>query len=1285
MKIYAIRNNRIYNAEHTTIRGVFFSAIFIVVISISLIAFADSANLTVEDGWDSKNAKTLQNDGKTFQFQTSDDDRFAVEKGGNYYVSTVLSNPSIPGSANITSVIVYCEHYEENGFGTNDMVWKVGTGGQNFTTWASNNTIPRNIGSGNEALDSWDVSSVVDTPTEVQDLEFAMQNDSNNKLIFVDYVYAVVTWTAPNVDGSTSAVTTTTVISGQSDALILDLTLTNSVGTADALTSITLNNAGTATDSEISSVKLYSDSNNSNDYTSGVDSLVTSGNFTSGAVTFSGLNVTVPASGSEDMFVIFDVANTVADGKTLDVSIPINGMSFTNAPDAEDVLLNSTGTRTVDLVLDHFVISHDNVGTAGTAENVSVTAADNNGNTITDYTGTITVDTNGTTTSITWAKIAGGGTFTDGGASVDTATYTFVSGDNGVVTLSVNDTIAETLNISVTGDSKSDDDTEGNMVFSPGVIDHFVISHDNAAVAGVADQVTVTAKDANENNITNYTGTTTIDTNGTATTITWAKVTGGGTFTDGGASVDTATYTFDVSDNGSASFSVLDTTAETLDISVTGDSKSDDNTEGNLVVAPAAIDYFIVAHDNAANAGIAENVTITAKDQYANTKTDYTGNITVDTNGTANTITWVLITGAGTFSDGGASVDTATYTYNASDNGVVTLSINDTKTETINISVSGDSKVDDDTEGTLVINPGVLDHFTITHDGTNVVGTEEDMTVTAYDVNNNVKSDYTGTITLDTNGTATTITWSLVTGNGTFTDGGASVDTATYTYVGSDNGVTVINISNTSVETLNISISGDGKTDDDTEGNMQFEPVGVNYFVISHDNSALSSSAENITITVKDFNDDTVTDYTGTITVDTNTITPANITWALVTGDGTFTDGGGGVDTATYTYNTSDIGVVVLSLTDTSEETINIATTGDGKSDDNTEGDLVVNPVGLHHFVLSHDSQADAGSAESITITAKDANENPVTDYIGTVTVDTNGTATTITWAKQTGNGSFSEGGPSVDTATYTFVASDNGVAVLTINDTSLETINISVAGGGKTDDDTEGTLAVGPGTIDHFVITHDTAATAGVADNVTIRAEDAFNNVKTNYLGTITVDTNGTATTIAWAKVTGDGTFTDGGASVDTATYTFLSSDNGQVTLSINDTTAESLNISVSGDSKSDDDSEGNLVVGPTSIGHFVISHDNNAEAGVAENITVTAYDTYANTKDDYTGTITVDTNGTATTITWAKVTGGGTFTDGGASVDTATYTFLGSDNGIVVLSISDTVKETINIHFRP
>ncbi|MBU1087073.1 MAG: PQQ-binding-like beta-propeller repeat protein [Candidatus Omnitrophica bacterium] len=1079
-------------------------------------------------------------------------------------------------------------------------------------------------------------------------------------------------------DAVANPVTTASVTAGATDILILDLTITNNnVLAGDTITSVTLNNTGTISDSEISSVKLYYDSNNSGDYTSGVDAQVGSGIFSGGSKTFSGLSISLAQIGTEDLFVVVDLNNNVNEGDIIDIEIPVNGIVLSNAPAIKSSVLNSAGTRFIELILDHFVIAHDGAASAGLAELVTVTAKDIYENILTSYDGLISLNTNGTG-DISWSLSSGLGSFVDAGGDDDTAIYTFNPSDNGSAVFAIIDELAETINISVTGGGKLDNNTEGNLVISPNVLDHFDIDHDTAAVAGIAEQVTVRPHDQYHNVIEDYTGSITLDTNGSLDTIGWAIFAGFGTFNDDGAGADTATYTFSSSDNSTAVFTITDTSAESIDISITGDGKTDLNDEGNLVFAPAGLDHFLISHDNVAQAGIADNITIIAKDEYGNTISNYAGQIIVDTDGTAASIGWANVSGTGVFADNGLDSDTAIYTYTASDNGIVVLSITDAILENLNISVSGDLKIDDDTEGLLSVGPGLIDHFSITHDGFALQNAPENIMVDAYDAFGNQKTDYVGMIILDTSSTGE-ITWAT-SGAGIFNDNGIGNDTAVYTFDLGDNGSALFTMTDDTAETINLSVTGDSKSDDDNEGELEVVAAGFHHFKITHDGNAVANVPEHITITAKDVSDVTVSNYVGTMTIDTNG-TASAINWTLNAGSGVFNDDGAAVDTATYTFNPVDNGVVILDITNTQTETLNIAVSGSGKIDDNTEGNLVINPAGLHHFSISHDNNAIAGIADNVIITANDANQNPVTNYTGSITIDTNGTAGTITWAKISGNGVFADGGAAVDTATYTFDGADNGVVTLSIANTKSESFNISVIGDSKLDDDTEGNITVVPAGIDHFVIMHDGLAEAGIAENITITAKDAYSNTITDYISQIIVDTNGSATTITWAKISGNGVFADGGVAVDTATYIFDGADNGVVTLTIIDTKLESLDISVAGDSKTDNDMEGILSVGAGALDKFVIAHDNNAIAGTPESITITAYDVYNNIKTNYAGTITLDTNGTATSITWTKIAGIGVFNDGGDLLDSATYAFLSADNGTAGFTINDTVAESIDI----
>jgi MSHA biogenesis protein MshQ len=95
---------------------------------------------------------------------------------------------------------------------------------------------------------------------------------------------------------------------------------------------------------------------------------------------------------------------------------------------------------------DHFAISDAGTAVNCQASPVTITAHNPNHTPIAT-TGTINVSTS--TGHGDWSLTTGGGTFTPGAANSGTAVYTYVTADNGAVTLSLKDTYAETVTINV--------------------------------------------------------------------------------------------------------------------------------------------------------------------------------------------------------------------------------------------------------------------------------------------------------------------------------------------------------------------------------------------------------------------------------------------------------------------------------------------------------------------------------------------------------------------------------------------------------------------------------------------------------------------------------------------------------------------------------------------------------------------------------------------------------------------------------------------------------------------
>jgi subtilisin-like proprotein convertase family protein len=131
----------------------------------------------------------------------------------------------------------------------------------------------------------------------------------------------------------------------------------------------------------------------------------------------------------------------------------------------------------------------------------------------------------------------------------------------------------------------------------------------SSTTAGKAGSFTVTARDANGNVDTGYTGTVHF------------------TSSDPQAGLP-ADYTFTAADAGSHTFSAALKTAGTQSLSVTDTAASGlSGTEAGIAVSPAAASRLVVSAPAGSTTGTASSVTVTAYDPYGNVATGYTGTV----------------------------------------------------------------------------------------------------------------------------------------------------------------------------------------------------------------------------------------------------------------------------------------------------------------------------------------------------------------------------------------------------------------------------------------------------------------------------------------------------------------------------------------------------------------------------------------------------------------------------------------------------------------------------------
>jgi hypothetical protein len=377
----------------------------------------------------------------------------------------------------------------------------------------------------------------------------------------------------------------------------------------------------------------------------------------------------------------------------------------------------------------------------------------------------------------------------------------------------------------------------------PSVHSLTVTSFPSSPTAGVAGTFTVTAKDANGNVLTGYTGTVHF------------------TSSDRHAILP-ADYTFTAADRGVHTFSATLVTAGSQSIAATDTANGSSGSDIGITVAPAAASTLILAgYPSPTNAGLAASFTVTAFDPYGNKATGYTGTVQFSS------------------SDASATLP-APYTFTASDAGVHTFSatLNTTGTQSLtatdaaNISITG-------SQANITVAPAGLAALGVTgFPSATTAGVSQTFTVTARLNNGSTDTGYLGTVHF------------------TSSDPQAVLP-ADYTFTAADQGVHTFSVtlktagsqSITGTDTVFSSITG-------SETGIVVSPAGAAQLLLSGPRDVQSGVAFSATLTVEDAYGNVVTGYTGTVHFSTNN------TGATLPADYTFTAADAGVHTFTNAF-----------------------------------------------------------------------------------------------------------------------------------------------------------------------------------------------------------------------------------------------------------------------------------------------------------------------------------------------------------------------------------------------
>ncbi len=947
--------------------------------------------------------------------------------------------------------------------------------------------------------------------------------------------------------------------------------------------------------------------------------------------------------------------------------------------DVSDGTINSTGDAAYDFdvvvgqnTASRLVVTGSASQTVGAAQPLTITAADDYGNTVTSYTGDKSLTFSGPADSPdgdTPTVTDKDGTATD----VDSATtITFASGVSsagGSMVLYK----AETVSVDVddgTIDSTGAATYDLDVTVSPDSASSLVVTGSGSQTAGAAQALTVTARDDYGNTATTYTGDKSLTFSGPADSPDGdtATVTDKDSTATDVNSTTTVTFTSGVS---SAGGSMVLYKVETVDIDVTDgtlDSTGDAAFDLGVTVSPdTASRLEITAGSGTMTAGNALAITVTAKDAYGNNDTAYTGDVALSFSGPADSPDGdsPTVTDKDAAAQDMGTATTLTFTTGVSSAGgsMVLYTAESVEVEVTDGSISSTGSAGYDLD--ITVDPDSASRLTVEGTATQQSGVSQTITVSAQDDYGNVDTTYTGLKNL---------TFSGATASGPPNPSVAGTDFGGATTLTFASGQVTASMILYAAETASVD-TDDGTLDSTGDAAYDLDvTVAANHLVITGSAGQIAGSAQALTITAKDYYGSTDTGYTGSKSLtfsgpaasadgDNPTVTDSSSTPVAVgsTTTITFTAGVASAGGSMVLYKTEGAAV------DVSDGTID--TTGDAAYD----LDVAVIADTASRLEITGSGSQTAGAAQSLTITAKDGYGNTDLTYTGDKTLTFSGPAA----SPDSDNPTVTDKNPTAvdigSTTTITFtvgVSSAGGSMVLY----KVETVDIDVDDGsinstGSTDYDLG--VSVTADSAARLEVTGTGTQMSGTSQTITVTAKDDYGNIDLTYSGSKNLTFSGASSAGGPPNPTV--------AATDFGSTTSLTFASGQVTSSMLLYAAESATIDADDGSI---DSTGNTSYDldvTVSANHLVVTGSALQTAGIAQTLTITAKDYYGGTDTGYTGDKSLTFSGPAAapdgntpTVTDKTV----------AAVDigtTTTVTFtagVGSAGGSMMLYKAETVS---------
>ena len=835
----------------------------------------------------------------------------------------------------------------------------------------------------------------------------------------------------------------------------------------------------------------------------------------------------------------------------------------------------STGTSNtftvVPAALDHFTLSteHSSTEVAGTAFTVTATAYDQYGNIKTNYNGGYTVNWTTTATSSrnnTPRIIPAGGTQTFASGVATVGGFTFFNAHE-FPTITIQD-----VNTTKSG-------TTSPITVTPLAMSNFKVETGTTQVAGVSFGVTVTARDIYYNTATSYNGNIRFKSSNDAL-VTYP------------AGLQTMNGYNGVRVFPSSSISICTAGAYWLRAADAVFAYKSGQQE-NIVVGPAAIEAgspstLVVDYDSRI-AGEYVHVTVTPKDACGNLVRS------------CQPITILL---DGSTSDYNGPIVVTAHPLD----GTYTADVRVTKTTTQTISAKYSTTPFTQTR-VINVHSAAPNYLAVTGGATQVAGATNPITVTAYDIFNNVATDYIGDKVLNFSGAnaspALPPSPSAVPTVGGINFG--SNTTLTFTA-----GVASANMVLYKVETAHINTTDGTLTATAHKLDVAVSHASPNFYAITGNSNQVAGVNQTITVTTYDFYNNVATGYAGskTLTFSGAGVSPAPATTPKINGT---SFGTGTALTFASGVATGSMGLYLV-------ETANITATDGGSPTAITAGQHKLTVAVSHgtpnYFAVTGSATQVAGTSQVITIKAYDAYNNLATGYAGT--------SLSFGGANDSPAPPYHPTVNDVNFGTSTPVSFSGGTATASMVLFKVETAHVTASDGSINADSHRLDVNVTYAPPAYLKITGNASQVAGTTQTITITAYDQFNNVSTGYAGPQVLTFTGANPSPAPAFIpTAGGTIFG-----DNITLTFV---NGVVTTPMVLYKVEPAVITVHDAIHLLDADLHTLLVNVTqaSPNYLAVTGTGTQLAGTSQVITVTACDAYNNVATAYTGAKTLTFSG--------------------------------------------------------